>query len=80
MIVLDTHALIDRWLQDVGLLPDLRFEPVSAAIAQQAGNFEHHIPGDPADRIIAAIALVLGLRLVTADRRLARASVVEAVW
>ena len=77
---LELGAPLDRWLQDVGLLPELRFEPVSAAIAQQAGNFEHHIPGDPADRIIAATALVLGLRLVTADRRLARASVVEAVW
>jgi PIN domain nuclease of toxin-antitoxin system len=35
---------------------------------------------DPADRIIAASAIALESRLVTADRRLRRTPRLEAVW
>lgn len=77
---LQLNAPLGPWLDDLRALPELRFEPVSALIAQQAGNFNNAVPGDPADRIIAATAMSLGLRLVTADRRLARSSAVKAVW
>jgi len=77
---LQLNAPLGPWLDDLRALPELRFEPVSALIAQQAGSFDDAVPGDPADRIIAATAASLGLRLVTADRRLAQASVVKAVW
>ncbi|MBM3359324.1 MAG: type II toxin-antitoxin system VapC family toxin [Betaproteobacteria bacterium] len=71
---------LEQWLADLRLLPELRFEPVSADIAQVAGAFEEAVPGDPADRIIIATALTLNARLVTADDRLRQARRVETVW
>lgn len=70
----------EEWLADLRLLPELRFEPVSAQIAQVAGSFGEAVPGDPADRIIAATAIALDLKLVTADERLRRAPRLQAVW
>jgi PIN domain nuclease of toxin-antitoxin system len=69
-----------QWLADIRLLPELRFEPVSAEIAELAGSFDAAVPGDPADRIIAATAITLGLKLVTADKKLRRAPQLQAVW
>jgi PIN domain nuclease of toxin-antitoxin system len=70
----------EQWLTDLRLLPELRIEPVSAEIAEIAGSFDGKFPGDPADRIIAATAVALGLKLITADARLHRAPQVQPVW
>jgi len=70
----------EQWIADLRLLPELRFEPVSAEIAEVAGSFDEAVPGDPADRIIAATAIALGLKLVTADKQLRRAPRLQAVW
>ena len=70
----------EQWLTDLRLLPELRLEPVSAEIAEIAGSFDENFPGDPADRIIAATAVALRLKLVTADARLRRAPQLQAVW
>ncbi|HTQ73588.1 MAG TPA: type II toxin-antitoxin system VapC family toxin [Burkholderiales bacterium] len=77
-LVLETPP--EQWLTDLRLLPELRIEPVSSEIAEIAGSFDEKFPGDPADRIIAATAVALGLKLVTADARLGRAPQVQAVW
>ncbi len=71
---------LERWVADIALLPELRLEPVSAEIALLAGSFDESVPPDPADRIIAATAIVLGAKLVSADRRLRRVPHLEAVW
>jgi len=70
----------EQWLADLRMLPELHFEPVSAGIAELAGSFDDAAPGDPADRIIAATAIALESRLVTADRRLRRTPRLQAVW
>ena len=71
---------VEDWLSDVRALPELRIEPVGFEVASRAGAWGDSMPGDPADRLIAATALVLGARLVTADQQLARARVVRTVW
>lgn len=71
---------LDQWLADVGVLPELRFEPVTPEIARLAAAFDDATPGDPADRIIVATARSLDARLVTADETLRRSPHVEAVW
>ncbi len=71
---------VDRWLNDLRALPELRFEPISFEIARRAGAFEGALPADPADRIIAATAEVLGARLVTADDRLRASPSIPTVW
>lgn len=70
----------EAWLQDVRGLPEVRIEPVTFEIARTAGVWGEEVPGDPADRLIAATALSLGASLVTADRNLARARIVPTVW
>ena len=77
---LELGSPVDAWLADLQALPELRFEPVSAAIAQLAGSFDDALPGDPADRIIVATARTLGARLVTADARLRESPLVPALW
>lgn len=70
----------DQWLADARRLPELRFEPVSADIAQLAGSFGEEMHGDPADRIIAATALHLGCPLATADEKLRAHPAIKTLW
>jgi len=77
-IVLGVDA--ERWLRTLLSLPELAVEPVSTEIAAVAGAFSDDLPGDPADRIIAATARVLGAKVVTADERLRSAFAVSTVW
>lgn len=73
-------APAEQWLSDLRKLPELHFEPVSPGIAEVAGSFADPFPRDPADRMIAATAIVLGLKLVTADAQLRGTPRVQAVW
>jgi PIN domain nuclease of toxin-antitoxin system len=54
--------------------------PMTAEIAALAVRLPESFPRDPADRLIAATAMVEGMALVTADMRIRRAKVVETVW
>ena len=71
---------IEQWLADLRSLPELRFEPVTAEIAALAGSFDGTMHGDPAGRIIAATARLLGARLVTGDERLRALPDLPTVW
>jgi PIN domain nuclease of toxin-antitoxin system len=71
---------VEQWFADLALLPELTLEPVTAEIARVAGTFDDSVPGDAADRIIAATALALGARLVTADRRLRGMPPLQTIW
>jgi len=77
---LQLGVAIDQWLNAMRALPELRIEPVSAEIAQLAGNLAPPMHGDPADRVIAATAICLDSRLVTADERLRAFPGVVTVW
>ena len=77
---LDLGVPVEQWFADLRALPELRFEPVSPEIAVLAGSFDEDAPGDPADRLIAATALALGAKLVTADAKLRRFAKVTTVW
>ncbi|MGA8501460.1 MAG: type II toxin-antitoxin system VapC family toxin [Candidatus Sulfotelmatobacter sp.] len=54
--------------------------PVTPEIAALAVRLPDEFPKDPADRLIAATAIVEGMPLVTADARIQRSKVVETVW
>jgi PIN domain nuclease of toxin-antitoxin system len=70
----------EQWLRDIRALPEVRFEPISVDIARHAGLMGEAVSGDPADRIIAATAIVLQAKLVTADKGLAAIPGLETVW
>lgn len=61
---------------------EMRFAvlPISARACVRALGFPATYPKDPADRIIAATALVEGLPLLTADREIRRSGLVQTIW
>lgn len=71
---------VGQWFADLGALPELRLQPVTADIAALAGSFDEHAPGDPADRLIAATAISLGAKLITADSRLRAMPRLQSAW
>ncbi len=54
--------------------------PMNAAIAERSVQFGKLFPADPADKIIAATAIVYGLRLVTADGLIRKSGEVSCIW
>jgi PIN domain nuclease of toxin-antitoxin system len=59
-----------------------RFEvlPITAAICVATLTLPARFPRDPADRMIAATAVVHGATLVTADGAIRRAGAVATIW
>ena len=68
------------WLASVRRLPEYRLEPLTDDIAERAGQFGDAFPGDPADRMIAATALVRNAPLVTHDDRLRDFQSLQIIW
>jgi PIN domain nuclease of toxin-antitoxin system len=54
--------------------------PVTVEIAVLAARLPEPFPKDPADRLIAATAIVEGMPLVTADARIRQSKLVETIW
>jgi PIN domain nuclease of toxin-antitoxin system len=54
--------------------------PISGRACVRVLGLPAAYPKDPADRIIAATALVEGLRLLTADREIRRSRAVQTIW
>lgn len=54
--------------------------PIDAAIAERSVKFKRSFPADPADRLIAATAIVHGLPLVTADAEIRKSGEVPCIW
>lgn len=71
---------VHDWLAEAAALPEVRFEPVTRAIAALAGHFGDRLHGDPGDRLIAATALQMALPLVTADAKLQAMPGLKTVW
>ena len=55
-------------------------QPITPEIAALAVQLPAGFPKDPADRLIAATAMVEGAPLVTADERIRLARVVRTIW
>ena len=71
----DPAELIDHIVAD----RELRVLPISAEVGVVAGGLLGG-KGDPADRLIAAAAIVHRVPLISADARLARIPELEVVW
>lgn len=54
--------------------------PITGRACVRALALPTRYPKDPADRIIAATALVEGLPLLTADREIRRAKALKTIW
>jgi PIN domain nuclease of toxin-antitoxin system len=71
---------VNEWLTDLRKLPELTIHPVTDEIAERAGGLGEVFPGDPADRLIAATALVLGAPLITQDSKLLDVPSFSTLW
>ena len=69
-----------EWLNRVRRLPEYRIEPITDDVAERAGQFGEGFPGDPADRMIAATAMLHGVALVTHDEALHTVEHLETIW
>jgi PIN domain nuclease of toxin-antitoxin system len=69
---------LESFLQEV----EARFVvlPISGRACVRAIELPASYPKDPADRIIAATALVEGLALLTADRAIRRSRALRTIW
>jgi PIN domain nuclease of toxin-antitoxin system len=56
------------------------FRGITPEIADMSVKLSSHITGDPADRIIAATALLENCPLVTADQNLRRIKSIPTIW
>ena len=65
------------WLDSAVAPPLVRRFGITTAVAAASAEFSDEFPGDPADRLIAATARVLGATLLTADRRIIASGEVE---
>jgi PIN domain nuclease of toxin-antitoxin system len=54
--------------------------PISGRACARAMALPASYPRDPADRVIGATALVEGLSLLTADRKIHRSKAVRTIW
>ena len=54
--------------------------PLTAQVCVRALSLPAAYPKDPADRIIAATALVEGVPLLTADHQIQRSKTVQTIW
>lgn len=68
------------WLRDLVSQGGLRVEEITTDIAAVAAYLPPAFPPDPFDRIIAATAIVEGVRLVTSDARIQKSGAVETIW
>ena len=68
-----------EWLDKAVAAPLVRRHGISPAVAAELASLPGSFHRDPADRILVATARVLGATLVTRDRRIAEAELVDTL-
>ncbi|MBI4064802.1 type II toxin-antitoxin system VapC family toxin [Candidatus Gottesmanbacteria bacterium] len=71
---------IETWINDLEAVPFLQITPVNHQMMQSAVFLPEPFHKDPADRIIVATALRLGVPLVTGDAKIRGYRHVRTVW
>jgi PIN domain nuclease of toxin-antitoxin system len=71
---------LETWIQKLESIPFIRFIPIDNSIAMKSVFLNEDLHKDPADRIIIATALKLGVKLITSDRKILNYKKVQTVW
>ena len=77
-ITLDRPPL--QWLHDALTLPRVDLLAITPAVAVKAAELPALFPGDPADRLVAATAILESALLITKDERMHKAAIVRTAW
>ena len=77
-LIIDTSysEYIELLLNSFGI----QVNPITPEIAKMSVEFDDSVNHDPADRIIAATSLVEDAPLVTADKNLIKATIINTIW
>ena len=70
---------VDIWLTELENDSGIAVMPITGKISYEAVRLAPAVPGDPVDRIIVATALCHGLTLLTVDRRIREAKVIQVL-
>ena len=68
------------WIRKTEDLPFVRFMPVDNTIALRSLTMPGNFHPDPADRIITATAMTMGLPLITKDEKIINYHHVQTIW
>lgn len=68
------------WIAKTEGLPFVHFIPVDNIIALRSIEMPGHFHPDPADRIIVATAMTMGLALVTRDQKMLDYPHLQTIW
>ncbi len=68
------------WVRKTESLPFVRFMPVDNTISLRSVTLPGQFHPDPADRIITATAMTMGLPLVTKDDKIINYPHVQTIW
>ena len=68
------------WIARSETLPFLSFVPVDNAIAIRSVRLQEPLHRDPADRIIIATAMTMGMPLVSSDSKIQKYPHVKTIW
>ena len=71
---------VQDWIEKTEALPFVDFIPINNKIALKSVRLPEPLHADPADRIIIATALTMGLRLISKDKKILEYDQVTAVW
>ena len=71
---------VEDWIARSEALPFVQFVPLDNRIALRSNHLPGEIHDDPADRIIIATALTVGVPLVSKDGRIRDYPHVETIW
>ena len=77
-ITLDRPPL--EWIHEALTQPRVELLALTPAVAVKAAGLPATFPGDPADRLVVATALIETAILVTKDDRIRRSRIIETVW
>lgn len=77
---LSLGASYQEFIRLVLLSKNYQLQGITPEIADMSTQLSEDINSDPADRIIAATSLVMGIPLITADRNLNQAVSLTTIW
>jgi PIN domain nuclease of toxin-antitoxin system len=76
VIAFDITGFIQLVLQS----RNFHIQEITPEIADLSVNFDSEINNDPADRLIAATAILSNAPIITADQNLRKATMIKTIW
>lgn len=71
---------VQDWIARTEDLPFVRMVPIDTTIAIRSVRLPSPFHPDPADRIIVATGLILGLPVISCDERILKYPHIQAIW